>query len=205
MFPRHVISAPSPIDYSLLKTTSASIYSSLMPWHIAEVRKAFLQEVKKPRLIEDRTAHIGVDLINLAQIYPKALFIGYEIDKEAYDVLTKNISTFFKDQDRFDLRHEGGEKRLPHPEADVIYFDPPWEGREYKVKKELTLYLGDCSIDEIIVDFLRLRKNLTIVLKAPLNLSKKLLERIAKVAKRAQEYPIHSGEKVSYNLWFFHS
>ena len=52
---------------------------------------------------------------------------------------------------------------------DVVFFDPPWGGPNYKFKKSVNLYINDINIYSII-DYLYNYKNVKIIcLKAPSN------------------------------------
>ena len=57
-------------------------------------------------------------------------------------------------------------KNYLNSEYDIIFFDPPWGGPEYKTHKSLELFLGDENLINIIE---KIPKNKYIILKLPFN------------------------------------
>jgi 16S rRNA G966 N2-methylase RsmD len=123
----------------------------------------------KDLTILDGTGNIGGDTIlfglNFKQVH------SIEIDKDNFDALKHNVSLY--KLSNVTLHHGDSTKLFDKYESDVVYFDPPWGGPDYKTKKDLDLYLGKHRIDLFIKnDILSEKasyKPKYIVLKLPFN------------------------------------
>ena len=129
--------------------------------------------VLKDLTIIDGTGNVGGDTIlfglNFKQVH------SIEIDEENFKALKHNVSLYKLDNVHL---HQGDttkllDKLINKYESDVVYFDPPWGGPEYKTKKELDLYLGKHRIDlfiknDILSDKVSYKPKF-IVLKLPFN------------------------------------
>lgn len=94
-----------------------------------------------------------------------------EYDKSNYDALKHNVSLY--KLSNVNLYLGDTTKIYNNFCPDVIYFDPPWGGPDYKYKKNLDLYLGDVRIDDFIRNYI-LQTNRKcypqyIILKLPFN------------------------------------
>lgn len=164
-FPQRVLDACP--DYRKLKTTPESAYSSLLPGQRESVAGIFTRVMTNPKLIIDATAHIGCDAINLARTYPEAKIIAVEKDAKTFALLNENIKiltlTNIETVNADALEYLS---RIPGAgEADIVYFDPPWGGRDYRSQTNLMLELSGKPIWEVING----TKAKYVVLKAPNN------------------------------------
>jgi SAM-dependent methyltransferase/predicted RNA methylase len=193
--------------YALYSIVDSSQYSVLKPWEKKDVNAAFqrwFQPVDGVRRIVDATAHIGVDAINMSNVFPNAVIDAYEIVPETYQALVKNIIRFKKQQ-----------RIRPHPEdvtlweptfaVDFLYVDPPWGGRNYAKQDSLDLFLQKegnehnetKNVNAFIDKWLASGKIRNIVLKAPKNFNKDYL--MSKYA--VEEATVSNKQKgVAYTL-----
>lgn len=120
---------------------------------VSEVISTIIESLIPPDIplknitIFDGTACVGGDTIALGQIF--GTVIATEIDKKRYDMLVNNLKEFelwnvipinddaLKLYDKINF-------------IDVMYFDPPWGGKNYKLKKNLRLKIGNMFLDEIV-------------------------------------------------------
>lgn len=168
--------------YALYSIVKSSEYSVLKPWEKKDVNAAFqrwFQPVDGVRRIVDATAHIGVDAINMSNVFPNAVIDAYEIVPETYQALVKNIIRF-KKQQRIRPHSEDVTLWEPTFAVDFLYVDPPWGGRNYAKQESLDLYLqkeGNAhnetkNVNVFIDKWLASGKIRNVVLKAPKNFNK---------------------------------
>jgi hypothetical protein len=139
-------------------------------------------------VIIDATACIGGDTIAFSKCFHNVISI--EMDKQRYEYLKNNINVY-KLQN---VQHIHGNcidviNKLPY--FDIIYFDPPWGGKDYKEHINLRLSICDIPIENLVLDFFDANKSLCIpklvVMKLPLNYDLKYITQIIGV----DEYNIY--------------
>lgn len=168
--------------YALYSIVNSSEYSVLKPWEKKDVNAAFqrwFQPVANVRRIVDATSHIGVDAINMSNVFPNAVIDAYEIVPETYQALVKNIIRF-KKQQRIRPHSEDVTLWEPTFAVDLLYVDPPWGGKNYTKHESLDLFLQkegnehneSKNVNALIDKWLASGKIRTIVLKAPKNFNK---------------------------------
>jgi 16S rRNA G966 N2-methylase RsmD len=98
--------------------------------------------------IVDATGGAGGDTITFCQYFQSVISI--EIDQTRCSYLKNNIDEY-KFQNCIILN---GDSTLIVPKiqyCDVIYVDPPWGGKNYKLKTNLKLYLGEMELEEFVL------------------------------------------------------
>ena len=172
------------IDYSLFNTNEESGYSSLLPYQVPQV-VSVLREIMKGvncRLIIDATAHIGCDTINLARTFPSANIVSLENNPHTFKLLTSSIAAISMstklDRHRFKSIHTDATKffltddyqrSMGNTKADLIFFDPPWGGSDYRKEPKVQLSLSGKPISDIINEILTKGISDLVILKAPSN------------------------------------
>lgn len=183
----------NPINFSLFSTLEESRYSCLMPWHVDQVRKVLLTEIKNPKILVDFTAHIGCDTINFSLTFPGSKIRAYEIDQKKADVLKKNILSFKRQN--IEVIVKDSTKEEIGEDVSMVYLDPPWGGPGYKDRKDVELFLGDHNVKELIPKYIQ---KTTVILKAPVNLDPSIL-RLPESRVKTYSIKTPSG-KISFNL-----
>jgi 16S rRNA G966 N2-methylase RsmD len=189
-FPAEICPAGCPIDYGSLETVGEETrYSSLMPWHLqshnAALRSAFASLIgdKKRGRILDATAHVGVDAINLAQVFATKDVLAVELERATFAALKRNVATVAGVRGRSNTVTAqlgngvdvlvGGEAAPGASPYDLVYLDPPWGGPDYKKAGEVDLVLTDGRGDRwTMPKLIEVALGTTarhICLKAPLN------------------------------------
>lgn len=124
--------------------------------------------------ILDGTACVGGDSISFGNIFGSV--IASEINNERYRMLVNNLIEYklynvvpvnddcLKIYDKINF-------------LNIIYFDPPWGGKNYKSNSKLRLSLGSSYIDDVIENILgsNLDNIKLIVLKLPQNYDLELI------------------------------
>jgi len=154
-------------EYSSLKTTEEGEYSITRRRDATRIM-AFLETALgslNTRTITDATACNGGDTINFAMAFKAVRSI--EIRKENFDVLKNNIEQY--KLTNVELFH-GDCTKILNWKTDVLYIDPPWGGKNYKIHENLDLFLGSVRVDVWIEQLTQQehRPNF-IVLKVPQN------------------------------------
>jgi len=112
--------------------------------------------------ITDGTAGAGGDSINFSKYFKNVNSV--EMDNDIYNMLLKNAELCkninFINEDYLEIY-----KNL---HQDVIYLDPPWGGPNYKLKKEVCLYISNKPL-YIVIEQLMEQFKIDIFVKVPLN------------------------------------
>lgn len=153
-----------------LKMTTVGKYSITSSVYSKQLCKKIKDMNINPKLIFDATSCIGGDTIGFS-IYLKCKVICMEKDPVNFEVLQHNISAYNLKIESFlgDFLTDGY-NIIKKYEPDVLYFDPPWGGKDYDIQKNIELYLNDTNIKEIIhyifntFDYVK-----HIIIKVPLN------------------------------------
>lgn len=82
---------------------------------------------------------------------------------------------------------------------DVIFFDPPWGGSEYKNKKSIDLFLDDKNIIDIVLEFKHRTKY--ICFKLPKNYKMSIITKLIKDKKIKLLF--QTNIKHNYSFWIF--
>jgi predicted RNA methylase len=183
--------------------TRTSLYSSIPIKECLDIyRQMILQYriyheiVKKPTLI-DCTANCGASAIAAFCTGEFKSITAFEIDRETYNCLNKNISLYQADIANFCADYTEVYQKYY---ADIIFIDPPWGGPGYRKHKNIQLRMSDLEVCVLIQRIFDKRLAQMIVLKAPINYT---YATIYGSFHRVQ--PIYRHERHSYNIHFFHA
>jgi hypothetical protein len=119
-----------------------SASQSTLPWMVEGVSQAFRKWISPKDRIVDATAHIGVDSILLANLFPTAKIDAFEIDPVVAEALARNIQKANKAIriHNNDSAYCVYEKWTFH-QYDVIYIDAPRSGKPSVGSDKIELYL----------------------------------------------------------------
>ena len=154
------------IDLKQLKFTKRSIYE-ITPWKEANVVS---RNIKKyfnydNITITDATASIGGNSISF--LNNGFTVNSVEIDPNTCSFLKNNISTFKYDTNKVIC---GDYTEIFRDLLqDVVFFDPPWGGKEYNNYSIIDMFLSDINIIDLIKTILDERRAKLVVLKSPVN------------------------------------
>lgn len=151
-------------DISKIKITETSVYSTT-PFNQSQETIYKLVDIMgtSDLIITDANSHVGGDTINFAKKFTKINAVeidpdNYKLLKNNLDVLkVKNVTTYNNDYIEI----------MDKLKQDVVYFDPPWGGKDYKIHETMDLYLSDKYIGDIINKLIS--KARCVVLKIPSN------------------------------------
>src|SRR3989338_5477557 len=113
------------------------------------VRHFSKYKTREDTTIIDCTGGVGGDTIAFCQVFDNVVSI--ELDQKRFEVLKHNVEEYkFKN-----VNIINGDSLLIVPKLafiDIIYIDPPWGGRDYKLKETLKLEFGSQSIEQFILN-----------------------------------------------------
>lgn len=208
-FDKYIIDqSPSNFNYGELEVVKESRYSSLMPWHIEQVKACIMQETKEMNVqsIMDCTANIGCDTILFRLLFPLANITSIEMDKQTCKVLNKNMENICQVVGKYvkpiTTMNDNCLNLIFKTHADIFYFDPPWEGVDYKNQTFLNLLLSGYEIGNVVNSVLNIYNSL-VILKVPFNFNFNLFNN--QIGKSYRCYPIYTlskNPKISYYMLF---
>ena len=180
-FPSHILDQARKLSlqkkiknfYIDLKVAPDSQYSCLQPFQIYPVRKImklWFPNGENIKHVADANANIGCDTINFTMMFVNAEIDAIEINPNVSALLKSNIkklklasSVNIITGDSVQILNESEKK------YDIIYFDPPWGGKNYRNEKKMMLHLNNIPIYTIINNLMDEGKARNIVLKVPNN------------------------------------
>ena len=149
---------------------NSEIISTIIQYHIPN------DVLASDLTIFDATAGVGGDTIALAKVFKTVL--SCEINQDRFMMLKNNVSIYNLynviplNRDSLDIMHNINF-------VDVVYFDPPWGGSDYKSQSRLKLSLGGEDIESVVnnlFDRKKTKSNIKLVaLKLPNNYDIKYL------------------------------
>lgn len=193
------------IDLSKLKFTKESIYS-VTHWEDAKIISDKIEYLFRPNqpnqiTVTDATANVGGNTIGFLESGFNVNSV--EIDKTTCDYLKNNILLYnYPISGVYCENYLDVYKKL---KQDVIFFDPPWGGTDYKKNKVLDLFLGDINIVDLIKDIFNNEIAKLVVLKAPNNFNKKrLFDTFNITSYYIEEILIRRKEKILYSVFYIY-
>lgn len=115
--------------------------------------------------IVDATAGVGGNTLSFSQHFKKV--IGIELDPLRYEYLENNIKVY--GYENIETICNDCLNHVNNLSAAVMFFDPPWGGKGYKLKESVNLFLSDVDIGEIISGLIKKASIELLVLKVPKN------------------------------------
>lgn len=122
----------------------------------------------KNLVITEMTAGVGGNVLNFAKYFKYVNAI--EIDSTRYNYLNKNIKLYgFNNVNCYN--NDSVELLVNKDDIaqNIVFFDPPWGGRDYKLFQNLRINFGIFSVENICKILFQRPKNKMIVLKLPNN------------------------------------
>lgn len=158
-----------------LKIDSESIYFISMRQYSFKITNIIIYHLNELKLnpsnisITDGTAGVGGDTISFCKYFHHVNAV--ELDKKRCEYLDNNLNIY--DLNNFTIHNGDCTELIPSLEQHVVYLDPPWMGRSYKLYTDLLLKIGKYPIEEfcnMLMDN-KLEKNIPslIILKLPTN------------------------------------
>jgi SAM-dependent methyltransferase/predicted RNA methylase len=201
------------INFEEIEIDESSLFSSIEPYHIPSIDAIFDLENVNPESIIDATANIGGDSINFMRLFPNSKLVALEIDTKISHILRrnmdnlKNILSQNQDYDVKSINMSAVKYFSNFRYADMIYFDPPWGGRDYIKLDKISLYLDNISIGKIIKNILSQGMTQLVILKLPINADIDIIKSDINIDVTYSLYNVdnYNKNKIAYQLLFIRS
>lgn len=157
------------IDNNNFLITEEGLYSVSRPKEAELISKKIKQvigENTRELVLVDMTANVGGNVLNFCNYFSHVY--AFELQWLNYLILQNNIRVA-KLQDKCTIIHGNSLQFVDKYKFDVIFFDPPWGGVNYKEQTSVDLYLGDKSMVNIVIDLLAKNLSKLIAIKVPYN------------------------------------
>ena len=183
------------INYQKLELNKIGLYSISKP-NDAQIITNYLVQVLisfnlfdniKNYVITDATAGFGGNTINFSQKFGKVISIEKNFDN--FEILKNNCSVY--GLKNIEFIQGSFLKFIPEKCGDILFMDPPWGGKKYRLKDNIMLYLDKNPIYDIINQIPN--KTKIIAIKIPYNFDygnfiKKLYPNQAVINKKIKNY-----------------
>lgn len=137
--------------------------------------KKYFNNVIENLSILDAMSGVGGNTFSFSKYFKKVYSI--ELNKKRYDMLCNNINIYeLKNVETF---NNNCLDLIFNIKYDIIFFDPPWGGKDYKNYKNLRLSISNIPLEDICLKL----KNKTIVLKLPKNYDLDFLKKKLNIEK----------------------
>jgi SAM-dependent methyltransferase len=203
------------MNFEEIEIDQSSLFSSIEPYHLPSISAIFDSEKLNPEIIIDATANIGGDSINFMRLFPSARLTSLELDAKISYILKRNMNNLkniLSQDNDYDTKvfNISAVNYFSEPRyADMIYFDPPWGGRDYIKLDKIQLYLDDISIGNIIKNILTKGMTLLVILKLPVNadidIIKSDIGSEINVTYSLYDVENYNKNKIAYQLMFIRS
>ena len=203
------------MNFEEIEIDQSSLFSSIEPYHLPSISAIFDSEKLNPEIIIDATANIGGDSINFMRLFPSARLTSLELDTKISYILKRNMNNLkniLSQDNDYDTRvfNISAVDYFSEPRyADMIYFDPPWGGRDYIKIDRIQLYLDDIGIGKIIKNILIKGMTPLVILKLPVNadidIIKSDIGSEINVTYSLYDVENYNKNKVAYQLMFIKS
>lgn len=169
------------INYKKLQMSRIGLYS-ISPEYISnflmeKINKHFTN--LKQLTITEANGGIGGDSLILSKLFK---FINViELNEEHSKIIENNLKVYKRTH--FKVYNDDYTKVYKTLKQDIVYFDPPWGGLNYKNYKFVDLFLSSINIIDIIINLIKINPALSIIMKAPYNYNINNLEKELKTKK----------------------
>ncbi|XWV24854.1 putative RNA methylase [Tupanvirus deep ocean] len=127
-----------------------------------------LEKKMKKLVITEMTAGVGGNVLNFAKYFKYVNAI--EIDTIRYNFLNKNIKLYgYQNVNCYNADSLNLLIDKDDIVQDIIFFDPPWGGKNYKLHTSLRLNFGEHTIEKVCKILFGRPRNKMIVMKLPKN------------------------------------
>jgi len=146
------------VDLTKLQLSDQGVYSSTPFVHNFKISRRIYTalQCQGKITIADMNGGNGADTLGFAMGSFNVL--SFEIDEKEFNILKSNVEQYPEHiRNRIQLFNTDSMSqinRLKEEKVNVVYFDPPWGGKDYKESMEndmyYNLYIGDDDIDECL-------------------------------------------------------
>lgn len=149
------------VNKSELQITNVGIYSIARPWMAEVICDAIATRVGRNAIITDALANVGGMTIAFARKFQKVQ--ACEIIPMHCDVLRKNLRAYKVDERKYQVFCKDYMSIMMELSQDVIFFDPPWGGKDYKSVDKMRLGINNMNIACVVNVLLEKARLITVL------------------------------------------
>ena len=178
------------VNMDKLRISDVGKYSVSRPKYAEKTAQIIAEYFQNPEdmVITDATSGVGGDIIAFSKYFKYVNAV--EILPEHCEILRNNIEQY-QLTGKVDIINCDYIQIMNHLQQDIIYFDPPWGGPDYRHYDRINLYLGSRRI-ETLVSYLIPRVKM-IAIKIPFNFN--FLEFYKHIDKTKHQIELHNLKK----------
>lgn len=197
------------VDQSRIQMSDVSIYSTT-PWKEAHFisrtiynffgqRKTFEPRYGQSPVVTDATANVGGNTISFF-LNGFQQVNAVEIDPITHQMLKNNLEVYhFPTENAHCCDYLTIYKQL---QQDVVFIDPPWNGKDYIKNPSLDLYLSGVNVIDICLELIRDKLASLVVIKVPINFNIEPLVNGKTPQQNILTHKIYRGQHHSYSVIF---
>jgi hypothetical protein len=174
LFSRNIFINKNGVDLSQLRIDEDGMMFATWACDSVDITQQIIKRMKKYNMepsditIVDATACTGGDTMTFCDTFGKVIPI--ELAKDKYNMMVHNLSVYGF-TNAYPINDDCVKiiKDIEVP-INICMLDPPWGGKSYKEKEKLQLSLSDMSLEDVVIMFFELKKELKLItLKLPNN------------------------------------
>lgn len=140
-----------------IKYDNVALYSITPHYYAEKISRIIRKEIDentalKNIVISDFCACIGGNTFNFIKYFKSVNSI--ELDKKRFEYLKYNLS-LYKEYSNYKLYNGDCLKLCKKIKQDIIFFDPPWNGKDYKEKETIDLFLNGLNSFQLCNIFMK--------------------------------------------------
>lgn len=170
----------------MIKYDDIALYSITPHFYAEKITRIIKKNIGKTRtkdlVLSDFCACIGGNSFNFIKYFKRVNCV--ELDKKRFEYLKYNLK-LYKDYHNYKLYNEDCLRTVKNIKQDIIFIDPPWNGKDYKNKDKIDLFLGNKNSFELCNYFMKYCNML--VFKIPNNFD---MEKLSKLDYDIIEYEL---------------
>lgn len=153
------------VDMNNLQIDDIGEYSITKPEEADLITQIIINETKNTDTILDAMAGSGGNTISFCTIFNKV--ISVESDMHRFDILKNNLDQY--NFTNYTVFYDDCLNVIDKAKNNIIFFDPPWGGKNYLKQENVELSISGFKIWMILKYILSENKNCNIFLKIPSN------------------------------------
>lgn len=181
------------INIENYQLTNIGYYSIILPKDSERIANIIKSYFDSNIVVTDATSNMGGVVMKLSDYFKVN---AVEINNKHFEILKNNVNNYgskhkvnFYCNDYLDI--------IDELKQDVVFFDPPWGGTDYRKEKNIDLKLDNISISKIVEYILENKLAKLIVVRVPINYK---IRKLVKLVEKSDIYSFYKDNKINYFL-----
>lgn len=182
------------INIKNYQLSNIGYYSIILPKDSERIANIIKSYFDSNIVVTDATSNMGGVVMKLSDYFKVN---AVEINNKHFEILKNNVNNYgskhkvnFYCNDYLDI--------IDELKQDVVFFDPPWGGTDYRKEKNIDLKLDNISISKIVEYILENNLARLIVVRVPINYK---IIKLVKLVEKSDIYSFYkANNKINYLL-----